>query len=1115
MESVVFRYSDFFNDDGGFDKIRREFDDLGDDLIKKAKEVREKTKLFDVDQSEGIKEAETQAEALTEAFEKYGQAKEDINKIEKEFLKTKKKENQSTDDQIDSLVKLDKKLQGYRDALKEIQVFQKNGIKTGRDLNKERVEAELNIKKVNKEIRKQQSEILKSNELSKKEQKLLKAKLVLDKENVSTIDDVRERISALRTVVQTLDLDEQADEIARFNSEIDDLTETLDSNSDKFIQSKINIGNYEESITNALKGSQAFKTNIAGLDSVLESVLGSLLLTREELDTMENSADANTNAIKRMSIAFGKLNKVLKASIIGVVLVAIGALASAFGDTRAGAVRLEKVMATLSNAFTTFGKASFVLFGGIADGFSILFDSIKKLSEFSLKDIFTGDFKFSDLLGDPAKQFANIKDTFAEVIDIVKNGSDAVVEGLENIDRAYKIEDNIRRLNQEIAILTGSLNIAQLQAGDATKSLTFQLEANAEALRLTEEIAEKQLSIANQQLELANEKVKQNIKANGVESSNINLGLKGEAFAKATLDLAQKRGVELEISNDLIADQQKALEDVIAVENELQVTREDNSKLQREINRDIFEQNLDLLIDLIDTEKNISEQFVNDTTRNFQSRINEFNRFLIAFRTTAQKELDEFTKEASNLGLDLDFSIQYDENGDFDVFIGDTQLATDNIVELNKQLQGFGLNEIDINRFREFIIEGRNGIRDFKELNKELVLAGINLKEISKNVIVSEGELEALDSLQIKINKLIETQRLATSEKERDVITKQLIELEKKKDAITEFADEERLNNRKTAIDEELKTVEEGSSRYYELLQERIDLEKQIREKGIDSTLKKTKEANQKALDDYKQFANDVRNVLDSVVDKVLETNQTRIDESKKAVDKQGELIDIQRQRAEAGLENTLAFEQRELGKREAELIKRQKRQEKLEKVKALYSSYNNYSSRGEENAISKALRDFAILEAISASFKDGGITGVDGVKTNRHGVTIGKKHNANGLGGNLAWHEKGEGFFPKVAVDNMGHSNFYKLKEMALNGNIDSNFFSGQRKEFIQQTNMVISDPELTSEMRQVRKAVENKPVSQWDVANITQGTIDVVETVIRKNAVKRNHFRIKKPRL
>lgn len=1123
MESVLFRYSDFFDNDGGFDRVRKEFDQLGDDLIKKAKEVREKTKLFDVDQAEAIKEAEEQAETLADAFKKYGDAKKDLNKIEEEYLKTRKKVNGTEDDQIKKLAKLDKQLQTYRTDLKELnKLGTKNG-KVVEDVNKARVEAQINIKKVSKEIRDQQKEILKANELSREEQKLLKAKITLEKDQIKTLDDVRDRISALRTVVQSLDYEAQADQVRAYNEEIDELTQILSDNSDKFIQSKINIGNYEESIVNALKETDLFKTNIGALDGVLQSVLGILFLTREEIEEMEKASKQNTNAIKRMTIAFGRLNKVLKASIIGVVLVAIGALASAFGDTRAGAVRLEKVMMTLSSAFSTFGKVATALFTGLGEAFVILFDTIGNVIEQNkdkgigqlIKDFFTGDLGILDAVGNNfKKQFDNIKKTFNEVVELVKSGTDAVIQGLDNIDRAYKLEDNIRRLNQEIEVLNGKLAIAQIRAGDSTKSLTAQLLANKQALELTEEIAEKQLFIAKQQLELANEKVKQNIKANGVEAKNIDLALKGEDFAKATLDLAQQRGVQLEISNDLVEQQQQALLDVIKVENELQTTREENAKERREINRDIFEQNLDLLIDLIDTEKNLSEQYVNDVTKNFQKRVNEFNRFLVVFRQNAQRELDEFTKEASNLGLDLDFSIQYDDNGDFDVFVGDTKLAIDNIVELNAQLQGLGINEIDINRFREFLVETRNGIRDFRGLNKELTLTAIKVKELSSNVLVSQDELNALDTLQAKIDKLVQAQQVATTTAQRKKIVEQIVELEKQKDAITEFADQQRLENRRDAIDEELKTVEEGSERYYELLNERLAIEKQIKEKQADDILKSTKEANDKAIEEYKKFADEVRQVLDLVLDKVLEVNQKRVDSAKDAVTKQNELTDEQRRRAEEGLTNTLAFEQRELGKREAELVRRQKRQERLEKIKALYSSYNNYSSRGDENAIQKALRDFALLKAIEATFKEGGLTGIDGVKTNRHGITTGKRHNRNGRGGNLAWHERGEGFFSRKEVENMGHDNFYKIKSMAGQGLIDENFFSRQRKEFVNSTNMIVTDPGLKDEIREVKRAIEKKPVPSWRMEEMANGMMKVVEETMEKNVVKRNHYIVKKPR-
>lgn len=1088
MENVIFKYSDFFEDDGGFDKIRKEFDKLADDLIKKADSIKSQIKIFDLDDIESIEEYEKKTEDLAKAFKKYEEAKVKVNKVEKEYLEQKDKTVKSSEEEIDALVKLDKKLKIHRDELKEINTLQKLGIKTDRDLNKERVRAELNIKKVSSQIREQQKEILKTTKLSAKENKLLKAKITLEKTEIRTLDDVRERMKALRIVVQSLDIETQADQIKAFNDEINELTEVLGDNSDQFIKNKINIGNYEEDITNALKGTNAFHTGIGGLDQIISKLIITLTLTNEELEAMEANTAANSKVMGRFIAKWRTLNKVMKASIIGAVLIVLVGVASAFGDTRAGAIRLEKAMSILSTSWTIFSKRV-----------GITFVALKEVSTLLL----SGKFEKAGQVWEKAMIDASTASIVA---------TESIVEGLENIERAFEIEDDVKRLTQEIEILNGELSVTQSIADDSSKSLTTQLLASKKALELIEEVSKREVEIARQNLEIANERVKQNIKANSVERENIDLSKEGTEFAQATLDLAQERGASLEISNSLIDAQQQAVLEVIKAENDLQLNREENGKKTREINRDIFEQNLDLLIDLIDTEKNISEALVNNTSILFQKRLNEFNRFVVAFRANAQKELDEFTKEASNLDLDLDFGIEFGEDGDFDVFINGTKLATDNIVELNKQLQEIGLNEIDINRFREFIVESRNGIRDFKLLGKEINLVGINLRQISEDIKVSEGELASLDALEIKIQKLKDASNDGLSPESRKRISEQLIELEKDRTDIIEKAEFDRTQNRIEAIDTELRTVEEGSERYLLLIQERLDLEKQLRQKNLQDTIDDTKENNKEALEDYKKFSEGVRTVLDKVLDKAIEVSDKRVDKSEERVERQGELIDKQRERAESGLTNTLAFEERALGEREAELIKQEKRKERLEKISALYSSYNNYASKGDENPIAKALRDFAILEAISASFGDGGVVED---KLPKDGIFRGQSH--RGPQGGIPIKVEGkEGIFSVKEMENLGKENFYKMKDIAGMGKVDSNFFSNQRKSFVKAVPVgSTTDPRLITEMRSVKQAIENKPVESWDVSKTANGIMDLVQSTVTKNKKVRNHYRIKKPRL
>lgn len=1092
MDNVLLRYSDFFDDDGGFDKVKKDFDELGDDLIKKAKDVRSKIKLFDLDDVDGIKEAEKQTEDLSKVFKKVSDAKEQAAKIEKEYQKQIKKTNQTNDDQLDKLAKLDKQLQEHRTNLKELNKLGTiNGQKID-DVNRARAEEQVAIKQVSKEIRDHQKEILKSNELSRKEQKLIEAKVILQKEEIKTLDDVRERMSALRRVVQSLDLESQADQIAAYNDEINELTDILSENSDKFIQSKINVGNYEESIVSALKGTGLFTTNIGALDDALNSILGILTKSADEVAEMEENMDGAGGAVQRFTVRFAKLNKVLKASIIGAILIAVAALGSAFGDTVAGSIRMEKAMLSLKSILSTLGQVAQQTVKAIALAFEV-FSNPLNFANSALRE--------------------QVKKEFAAIVDIVESGSDAIVKGMENIERALQIDFNIKRLKNELAELNGELQIFQSIADDSTKSLSTQLIANQRALQLAQKIGQKNVEIQEMELEVINEKVKQNILANGVEADNIDLSQKGIGFAQAVLDLAKQRGVQLEISKDLIDQQQAAVTELINSENELSLTVEENGKKRREIQRDIFEQNLDLLIDLIDTEKNLSEQYVNDVTKNFQNRLNEFNRFLVVFRENSQRELDEFTKEASNLGLDLDFSIEYDENGDFKVFAGDTELATDNIVALNKQLQDLGLNEIDINRFREFLVETRNGVRDFRDLAKEIKLVGINVKELRANLEVSEDELKALDELDQRLRDLNNQVAGNIPGEQRKALTKQIEEIEKERTEIEQRYQNERDQNRIAAIDAELKTVEEGSERYFELLQERIDLEKQLREQSIDNVLDKTKDANKKALEDYEKFGNEVRRVLDAVADKAVEVARKRVDAAEKAVDKQNELVSLQQSRAQAGLENTLAFEQRELAKREAERIKQEKRQERLEKIRALYSSYANYSSRGDKNPIVKALRDFAILEAITASFGDGGIV-EDKIADKNRGIIRGRSHQGR-QGGIPVLVEGKEGIFSSREMENLGKENFYAMKDLASMGKVDSNFFSRQREAFIQKVPVGTYDGRVVEKLTRLEHAIQNIPGTKYDVQGMADGTIEVIETIMKKNHTKRNIYKTKRPGL
>lgn len=1190
MENIIYKYSEFFFDDGGFDKIRNDFDKLGDDLVKRAKEIRTQIRLFDADDVQSLKTYESEVEQLMKVFKKYGESKSAIVDIEKAYLEQKKKEAQSNDEQIDALVELDKKLRDHRDSLAEINTLSKLNIKTDRDLNRERIQAEINIKKTNKAIQQQQAEIIKSTELSKKEQKLIQAKITLEKTEMNTLDDVRERMAALRVVVQSMNYKEQADEIKLMNAEIDELTDVLKNNSDTFIQNKINIGNYEESIINAIKGTNLFSGELSFLNGLVEKVIDIMSASTKSIDANTEAKEANTIATSRMGKAIKALNNVAKATGILLFIAAIASIASIFSQGRAGAIATERVMARFAitakvviSLLADIGWGVVQMVKGMAIGFETVFLKMEKLtlmaaklSLIPLQFTKSGRQQMKELDAELVRINKRLEETkgqnnFAEGWDKVttalgtakesyKNAMAAIKTADKGAIEAFKIADKIKQAELNMIGLEKQVRILEVVSGDSTRSLNTQLAATDQLLNKRLELLKEQSKIEFMNLQLANAKARADAEAQGFRLSGDDV-----QFARELLALNQKLDpTKNKLDNSLLEESINALKVYEQSLNEMAVAEAEIGKQRREIQRDIFEQNLDLLIDLIDTEKNLSEQFVNDTTQNFQTRINEFNRFLVVFRKNSQKQLDEFTKEASNMGLDLDFQIQYDEDGNFKVFMNDTELATENIVKLNEQLQNSGMNEIDINRFREFMVETRNGVKDFRELNKELTLVGIKINEMFRNIGVSKDELDSLDVLQQKINALKDVEMSATSTRQRKKIIAEIEKLEKEKSNIAEMGEIFRKQNRLKAIDDELATYDEqrkkvaekietlqrekkyiyeagdvlmeqsrlraidqeietlkkGGERENELIQEKLDIEKEIREKGAEQSLEKTKEANQKALDEYKKFADEVRELLSSVLDKALEVSQKQVEQSEKQVDKQNQMVDEQKRRAELGLENTLAFEQKMMAEREAELIKRQKKQERLEKIKALYSSYNNYASRGEENALLKALKDFAALEAIAVSigsFGEGGIVGVDGfgkVRTNHNDVTVGRSHNMKK--GVLAYHEGGEGFFSRQDIQKMGgESAFYEMKSLATSGMLDTNFFTNQGKNFSNSMVVVKShDPLLANEMKEVKRAIESKPVQNWDVVGVVNGVMELMETQKSKNKEVRNIHVIKKPR-
>jgi len=1119
MDNILIKYSDFFEDDGGFQKAIDDFKKLGDEFIKEADRIRKGADLADIANIRAVSDLEDQIQSLTKTQKAYADTLEEVEELTEDLNETEEKGLKLTEEQDKAIAKLNVTLAQQKTALKIINEAEKQGEISITKAAEARGRLQLETKATRVELSKYTKEVLNDNKLSVRQQKLLKAQETLRTNQARSLQEIRERLAALRLVASEIDITtpEGVAEVAALNDEINSLTDTLEENSDKFIQNKINVGNYEESIQNALAGTEGFATGIGVLDKALNNVVQALTLNSKQLADLEEGLENGAGGAKRLIVQFGRLNKVLKASIIGVVVLGIAALGSAFGNTVAGSIRLEKALTTLQAALTGFGQIAREIFSAIGEAASISFDSITTL--------FTKG---------PAAVFENfgnnldrIEQAFVDLGKTIDNVGTGIVAGLDNIENAFNIETNIRELNRELAELEGRLQLAQIASADSTRSLRQQLDANRESLRLQDEIAKRRVEIARQSLEEVNERVKANIELNAQEVANIDLAQKGAAFAVATAELTKQRGVDLEINKDLIVEQAEALVALTEAENEQAANSAENAKERREIQRDLFEQNLDLLIDFIDTEKNLNEQAITNTRERFADRVIEFERFVKKFRENAQRELNEFNKFAQQIGADLDLEIEFDEEGNFQVLNEGIALSTDNIVDLNEELQSLGLPEIVINRFREFIIEARNGQRDFKTLNIELAETGRLVNELSENLLVDQAELDALDALNERINALGEIDPAGLSSEGRTALLKQLEDLEEERTAISKRAEDQRKGNRLLAIDEELRGLKEGSDRAIELEREKaaiikglIDQELADKKAAKEEEIKAAEDAAKKQEALQKKIRDATFAALNQILDKVVESNQERVSAAEKRITDVEEREDQQRTRAENGLANTLAFEQRERAKAELELQKQQKRLQRAEQARALFTAYTANAQNAElakipGGALAATLKDFAILQALAASFGEGGIIEDVLKTTDGKGIIRGRSHSGKG-GGIPVLVEGQEGIFSKKEMANLGKGNFYDIKSAAGLGPIDRNFFTGQKEEFLAGGTVIQkTDTRIISELREVKKAIKEKPTQIISVPEIVDGVLTFTETVTARRTTKRNHYQIKKPRL
>ena len=296
----------------------------------------------------------------------------------------------------------------------------------------------------------------------------------------------------------------------------------------------------------------------------------------------------------------------------------------------------------------------------------------------------------------------------------------------DNIKESLRLEAEQKRLAKTanetarvVSFLTRSQEALSAKSQDSTLSFEEQSDALEKLQNVQDLIFKKREKQASDELQLAQDRLKQ-AKTNG----------------KVTIDLEKE-----------VADKEVELQ---GIRTEANKARIENAQTNRQILQDIWEQELDFIIDVGEKERETFETIATDEKTSFKERTKALEDYQSNYESFLEAQRDQFNE----IGL-----------SDEEI---DRLLGIKNPRELAKAITDIeGLTEIEKNRLREVFIELKNS-----EIEKEKVVKKFNeirTKEINE---VKQKEIDA-------INKVKEANKKAEKEKNK--------ELKKQKEATFEL----------------------------------------------------------------------------------------------------------------------------------------------------------------------------------------------------------------------------------------------------------------------------------------------------------------------------------------
>lgn len=333
------------------------------------------------------------------------------------------------------------------------------------------------------------------------------ATAALDRQ-VNNINDARASNTELLRVRNQLNpaIQEEAEVIQRLNQRLNENNAFIKENASEYEKQKINIGNYTESINEALGSLNPFNQSLGGFVRNAQEAGGAGTLIKNSFSALTTGIIGATKA--GMAFIATPIGAAI-AAIAATVAVVVGAfkfMSASMNSTEEGAQKLSKVTSAVTGVFNALWKIIKPLGEFIGGAFISAFEAAGEAVEGTVGLISDG----LRLLG------------FEDAADGADNFSNAVKEGVKDAQNLAQAEFELAKANREaqrtqLEFQKQAEKLRQ-QRDDETKTIAERIAANEKLGAVLKQQMSAELAIAQQALKVADLR----IKAEGANTEALN-----------------------------------------------------------------------------------------------------------------------------------------------------------------------------------------------------------------------------------------------------------------------------------------------------------------------------------------------------------------------------------------------------------------------------------------------------------------------------------------------------------------------------------------------------------------------------------------------------------------